>query len=113
VAALLISLAGGLLPGSRGPGGELRELVRPLHTPALVRMLALPTLVATILSLPLHTAASRGAPPQVSALVLSTSPLFILPLGRFFGARHGLLSVIGTRVGLVGVAGVLRLTAGG
>ena len=110
IAALVIGAGAGLLRGSRGVAGELGELVRPLRTPALVRMLAPAAFVATILSLPLHSAATRGAPPQISALVLATSPLFILPLGRFFGARHGALSVVGTLIGLVGVAGVLRLT---
>lgn len=113
VAALVIGAATGLLPRSRGVAAELAELTRPLRTPVLVRMLALPTLVATILSLPLHSAATRGAPPQISALVLACSPLFILPLGRFFGARHGAMSLVGTLIGLVGVAGVLQLTVSG
>jgi len=107
LSALVIGAFAGLLPGARGIVAELSELTRPLRTPLLMRMLLVPTIVATILSLPLHSTAVRGAPPHIAALVLATSPLFILPLGRLFGARHGPLSLVGTLIGFAGVAGVL------
>jgi drug/metabolite transporter (DMT)-like permease len=87
----------------------LAELTRPLRSKGLFLMLMVPTFVATIMCLPLHSFAVRGAPSGLSALVLSTSPLFILPLGRFFHARHGWLSVVGTLIGFAGLAGVLLL----
>lgn len=85
----------------------LGEVVRPLHSRVLFGMLIVPTIVATIISLPMHSYAVREAPSHLSSLVLATSPLFILPLGRLFGARHGVLSVVGTLVGFGGLAGVL------
>jgi len=93
--------------GSDSALAALREVVRPLHSRALFAMLLVPTVVATIVSLPLHSFAIREAPSHLSSLALATSPLFILPLGRLFGARHGFLSVLGTLIGFGGLAGVL------
>lgn len=102
---------------ARGKGasarGALATLTRPLRSRPLFVLLLVPTFVATILCLPLHTFAVRGAPAHLSALVLATSPLFILPLGRFFHARHGWLSVVGTLIGFGGLAGVLLYSAPG
>lgn len=86
---------------------SLAELTRPLRTRTLFLLLLVPTFVATICCLPLHSFAVRGAPPGPAALVLSTSPLFILPLGTLFHARFGKLSVIGTLIGFAGLAGLL------
>ena len=98
-----------LLGAKRGERAipALQELTRPLRQRALFLMLLVPTFVATILCLPLHSFAVRGAPSHLASLVLSTSPLFILPLGPLFHARFGRLSVIGTLIGFGGLAGVL------
>jgi drug/metabolite transporter (DMT)-like permease len=109
--ALPLALAAGLFAGKRGRLAAAREglaeVLRPLSSRALFGMLIVPTLAATVVSLPLHSFCVRGAPSHLAALVLATSPLFILPLGRLFGARHGLLSIAGTLVGFGGLAGVL------
>jgi len=104
-------LAGAFTTGTGARLGAARagliEVLRPLGSRVLFRMLIVPTIVATIVSLPLHSYCVRGAPSHLAALALSTSPLFILPLGRFFGARHGWLSVAGTLIGFGGLAGVI------
>lgn len=98
-----------LLGKAKGEGfaASIAEVTRPLRNRRLFALLIVPTVVATVISLPMHSYCIRGAPAHLSALVLATSPLFILPLGRFFGARHGKLSVLGTLLGFGGLAGVL------
>jgi hypothetical protein len=72
-----------------------------------MRALLIPTFFATLVSLPLHSATVQVAPGHLSALILSTSPLFILPLGFKFGVRQGPISVLGTLIGFGGVAGLI------
>ena len=43
----------------------------------------------------------------MSSLTFAATPLFLLPLGLVSGQRPGRLAVVGTLVGLVGIAGIV------
>lgn len=92
--------------GRQSPAG-LTETLRPLGNRTLMRALLIPTFFATLLALPLHSATIQIAPGHISALLLSTSPLFILPLGFKFGVRQGPVSIVGVVVGFGGVLGLV------
>ena len=106
-AALVIAGLVSLLPSGRSSGVGLAETLRPIRSVTLMRALLIPTFFATLVSLPLHSATVQVAPGHLSALILSTSPLFILPLGFKFGVRQGPISVLGTLIGFGGVAGLI------
>lgn len=107
VAGLGIASLVSLLPGGRRSSAGLAATLRPLGKPALMGVLLVPTFFATLVALPLHSATVQVAPGHLSALLLSTSPLFILPLGLKFGVRQGPVSIFGTLVGFLGVAGLI------
>ena len=107
VAAIAIASLFSLSRSGRQSPAGLAETLRPLGNRVLLRALLIPTFFATLISLPLHSATVQVAPGHISALLLSTSPLFILPLGFWFGVRQGVVSVVGTMVGLFGVAGLV------
>ncbi len=92
--------------GRQSPAG-LAATLRPLGNRVLLRALLVPTFFATLISLPLHSATVQVAPGHISALLLSTSPLFILPLGYKFGVRQGPVSILGTLIGFAGIAGLV------
>jgi len=83
------------------------ELTRPLRERALLRPLLLAVAANSIIGLPLFHYALRGLEPGIAAVVCSTTPLFTLLLGRFFGERHHAIAWVGTLVGFAGVAGVV------
>jgi drug/metabolite transporter (DMT)-like permease len=107
VAGVGIAALISLFPKGRRSGAGLAETMRPLRDLALCRALVLPTFFATLVCLPLHSVTVQLAPGHLSALLLSTSPLFILPLGFRFGVRQGPLSVLGTLIGFGGVVGLV------
>jgi len=86
----------------------LGELVRPFRERALLGALLVAVAANAIVGLPLFHYALRGLEPGIAAILCSTTPLFTLLLGRFFGERHGALAWIGTVVGFAGVAGVVH-----
>ncbi len=106
VAALVIAVFVSLLGGAKSSAG-LAETIRPFLNVTLMRALLVPTFFATLVSLPFHSATVQTASGHLSALLLSTSPLFILPFGFKFGVRQGPVSVLGTLVGFGGVAGLI------
>ena len=107
VSALVFAPLAGCLPGGRGARGELRALVRPLGSVRLWRLLLPAACLGSVIGLPLFHFALRELTPGVAALLLSTTPLFTLPIEEFLGTRHGLCAWIGTLIGFAGVAGML------
>ena len=85
----------------------LAELTRPLRERALLRPLLLAVAANSIIGLPLFHFALQGLEPGIAAVLCSTTPLFTLLLGRFFGERHGGLAWFGTAVGFAGIVGVV------
>jgi drug/metabolite transporter (DMT)-like permease len=83
------------------------ELLRPLRERALFWPLLLAVAANSIVGLPLFHFALRGLEPGIAAVLCSTTPLFTLLLGRFFGERHGGLAWLGTVVGFAGIVGVV------
>lgn len=107
VGALLLAL---LVRGPRRAG--LQRLTQPLHRWSLARVLLVPTFVATILNLPLHSYALSDLPPGTSAILFATTPLFTLPVGLALGSRYGWRTWAGTLLAFGGVAGVIRFGVG-
>lgn len=87
-------------------GRACAGLLRPFREPALARRLVGPSM-CSVLGLPLFHYGLRELEPGIAAVLLSTTPLFTLLLGGFFGERHGPRAWIGTLVGFAGVAGVI------
>ena len=85
----------------------LAELVRPLRERALLVPLFLAVAANAIVGLPLFHFALRGLEPGIAAVLCSTTPIFTLLLGRFFGERHGAIAWLGTVVGFAGIVGVV------
>lgn len=104
--ALAIAVIVGLL-AKKGPVRELRELAKPITSRRLAVGLLLPTFFASILILPLHSLALRGAPGAIAAALFATTPLFTLPLGLIYGVRPSLRTVLGTVIGFVGAVGAI------
>lgn len=88
--------------------GALTRLTLPLRRSGLAPALLIPTFVATILNLPLHSYALADLPPGTSAILFATTPLFTLPIGIALGARYGWQTWVGTLLAFAGVAGVIR-----
>jgi len=86
---------------------EVRELAKPLWTPALWKGLFVAALFGSVLGLPLFHIGLRELPSGVASVLFATTPLFTLPLGFFFGARHGWRAFVGTAIGFAGVAGLI------
>jgi len=109
LSALLLAAGLGLASGGRaGAQSELGRLLAPL-THARLTLLLLPVACcASLLSLvPFHFA-MRELTSGMLALLVSTTPLFTLPLAKAFGEpRPGKRAVVGTIVGLAGVVGVV------
>lgn len=83
------------------------ELSRPLRERGLLGPLLLAVAANSIIGLPLFHFALHGLEPGIAAVLCSTTPLFTLLLGRFFGERHGALAWLGTLVGFAGIAGIV------
>jgi EamA-like transporter family protein len=111
----LAGAAGGavLLAGFWGLGrgrsvkGELTALSLPLRRRSVALALAPAMVCAGVFNLVPYHFALRDLNGAVAALLLSTTPLFTLPLAAYFGERFGRSTVIGTLVGFSGVAGVM------
>ncbi len=86
---------------------ELHHLARPFRSPSLLSLLAPAVLCASLLNLiPFHFAL-QALPGAIGALLFSCTPLFTLPLAPLFGEVVGLRTLLGTGLGLLGVAGVI------
>lgn len=88
-------------------GREVRALASPLRTPALWRGLFVASLFGSVIGLPLYHVGLRALSSGVASVLFATTPLFTLPLGFFFGERHGWRAVVGTAIGFAGVAGLI------
>lgn len=95
--------------GARG-SSELVDLVRPWRDRSSRRGLAVAALFASVLGIPMFHYAMRGLPSGVAAVLVTTTPLFALPLGFALGERHGIRAVIGALLGFAGVIGVVLAT---
>jgi len=88
----------------RGVAPAWKELVRPLHEPALWKGLFVASFFGSALALPLFHHAMKELDPGVAAVLFSTTPLFTLPLGLVMGERHRLAAWAFTLLGFAGVA---------
>ncbi len=109
-AFVIATLLGIVLPRAR-VASELADLARPWRNRSTRRGLALAALFGSVLGLPLHHFALRGLESGVAAVLITTTPLFTLPLGLALGERHGTRAALGAVVGLAGVAVVVWATA--
>jgi drug/metabolite transporter (DMT)-like permease len=107
------ALLAGLARRESSVAGEVRELVSPLRTPALWGGLFIAALFGSVIGLPLFHIGLRELPSGVASVLFATTPLFTLPLGFFFGARHGWRALVGTAIGFLGVAGLIWSLAPG
>lgn len=89
--------------------GELATLVRPLRSRALLRLVLPAVACSSLLNLIPYHFALRELPGAIGALLFATTPLFTLPLARWFPERVGPRARLGTWVGFAGVAGVILL----
>ena len=108
VGAFLVAVIWGL-QRKRNPVAEVRELTRPYRTRSLWKSRAIASLFGSVLGLFPYHEALRLLPGGVSALTFACTPLFLLPIGLATGDRPGWKTIVGTLIGLVGVAGVLDL----
>lgn len=88
---------------------EWARLVRPIQDRALWRPLGLAALFGSVLGLPLFHLALRELDPGLAMVLFATTPLFTLPLSRFFGERHGARAWFGSWLGFAGVAWIVWL----
>lgn len=105
--ALVLAAVVGLARPSASPGRELVHLTAGLHSPAVLGLLLIPSLCASLFNQIPYNFALRDLPGGVAALLFATTPLFTLPLAHFFGERFGMRTILGTLLGLAGVAGVV------
>ncbi len=105
VGALMGALLVGLVRSSMR--GECDTITRPMRRREMMRPLATAALFGSVLGLPLFHFALRGLPSGVAAVLFATTPLFTLPLGFWFGERHGPRAWVGTLIGFGGVTGLV------
>jgi drug/metabolite transporter (DMT)-like permease len=86
----------------------LLELLAPWRDPRLAKALLVAAFFGSIIGLPLYHIGLRDLPSGAAAALFATTPLFTLPLGIFFGERHGWRAWVGTIVGFVGVVLLVR-----
>lgn len=79
------------------------ELALPWTNKSLAKGLLIAAFFGSIMGLPLYHLALRDLPSGAAAALFATTPLFTLPLGFFFGERHGWKAWLGTLLGFVGV----------
>ena len=92
-----------LLRGAAAPARPLVELAAPWRDAGLARKLFVAAFFGSVVGLPLYHIGLRDLPGGAAAALFATTPLFTLPLGFFFGERHGWKAWLGTIVGFVGV----------
>jgi drug/metabolite transporter (DMT)-like permease len=90
------------------PARPLLELLAPWRDPRLAKALLVAAFFGSIIGLPLYHIGLRDLPSGAAAALFATTPLFTLPLGIFFGERHGWRAWVGTIVGFVGVVLLVR-----
>ncbi len=93
---------------ARDPARPLLELTAPWRDARLAKALLLAAFFGSIIGLPLYHIGLRDLPSGAAAALFATTPLFTLPLGFFFGERHGWRAWLGTIVGFVGVVLLVR-----
>ncbi|MBK7874866.1 MAG: DMT family transporter [Planctomycetes bacterium] len=91
------------------PTREWARLVRPITDRALWKPLGLAALFGSVLGLPLFHLALRELDPGLAMVLFATTPLFTLPITRFFGEHHGARAWIGSWLGFAGVAWIVWL----
>jgi len=94
--------------GTQDAAGPLLELLAPWRDARLAKSLLVAAFFGSIIGLPLYHVALRDLPSGAAAALFATTPLFTLPLGFFFGERHGWKAWLGTILGFVGVALLVR-----
>jgi len=83
--------------------GQWRQQLRPLVSARLLGLLVAAAFLGTYLALWLQQAALKYAPTGIAQALLSTSPLFILPIVGLMGERISLRAMLGVLVALAGV----------
>lgn len=88
---------------------ELRKTVRQIRKPSTIKILLPATIMGTWLGIWLCQVAYANSPLSVAAVLLSTSPLFAIPLVRFFhGHPISRTAIIGSMIAVLGVYLVVR-----
>jgi drug/metabolite transporter (DMT)-like permease len=100
-----LRLGGGLiiLLGLVRSQGPITALIQPLRSPRLLGAVALAAFLGTYLAIYLQQTALKYAATGVAQALLSTSPLFVLPLAALLGDRVSLRAVGGVGLAIVGV----------
>jgi drug/metabolite transporter (DMT)-like permease len=107
--ALLLALAWDGVRRVRGRSPvEFVRLFEPFRRKSDWKRLAFASLFASVLGLPLFHYGLRELPSGLSSVLFATTPLFTLPLGLLFGKHHGWKAWVGTAVGYLGVAWIVR-----
>jgi len=89
---------------------NLRQQLRPLFTPNVLRTVVVATLLGTYLGIWLQVTGLRYAPAGIASTLSSTSPIFILPLSALFLGERIDVRAIGAA--FVAVAGIALLCLG-
>lgn len=113
--AVPLAALSGLARGTR-PATEVGRLVEPLFRapgPSSVwgRTALIGVGVAILGLIPYHYAL-RELPSGIASILFATTPLFTIPLSLVIRQRVGWLAVVGSVVGVVGVAGILAVENG-
>jgi len=113
--AVPLAALSGLRRGTR-PAVEVGRLVEPLFRapgPSSVwgRTALIGVGVAIVGLIPYHYAL-RELPSGIASILFATTPLFTIPLSLVIRQRVGWLAVVGSVVGVLGVAGILAVENG-
>lgn len=101
----LLRLGGGLviMAGLLLSQGGIVQTLRPLRSRQLLGLVAIAAFFGTYLGVWLQQLALKYAPTGIAQALISTSPLFILPIAALMGERISLRAVIGVLVALSGI----------
>jgi drug/metabolite transporter (DMT)-like permease len=80
------------------------DIVKPLQSPNLLLVIAGTAFMSTYLGVWLQQSSLKFAPTGVAQALISTSPLFVLPIAKILGDRVGVRAVAGVIIALAGVS---------
>ncbi|WP_347277442.1 DMT family transporter [Pseudanabaena sp. FACHB-2040] len=101
----LLRLGGGLviMVGMLASQGNLVPRLQPLRSGRLLGLVAIAAFFGTYLGIWLQQTALKFAPTGIAQALISTSPLFILPIAALLGERISFRAVLGVLVTLGGI----------
>ncbi|MBD2580463.1 DMT family transporter [Oscillatoria sp. FACHB-1406] len=93
----------GLLLALRSPKQPLPSLKKLKKSPRLLSLVVLAAFSGTYLAMILQQTAFKYSPAGIAQTLLTTSPLFILPISALSGERISLRALLGTSLAVAGI----------